>query len=397
MAAKPKPYKKGKFYCTSYGGTQHQKLCRIEEGLSVAEKALARLIVEYDDASLGRCNSPANAGMSVEKCVQMFLDMKKVEKSAGTFSWFEAKLKAFRERFGSKTILELTLKDGLSYKQWLSKEKQWVSGSTPRKGLGTVSVNHHIRAAKTLLNWACKPSRRQETGLWANPWIEIGLNPEKGRERLITDEEFSILLAQCQTSGTTDGSTDLQDILVTLRYTTMRPGELRVLKWGHINWSGHSIHFPADVIKVRKKRSVTLLDRVQDLLLERRKRLLSSGAECKQEDFVFSQPAKGVGGKRTAGLSRLPISANSLSQKFRRLFMKCVELGLIKKEVGGERISPYNSRHTRVSELVTEGHQQSIIMQEAGHLVPATTLKYIHLQQKQVSESIRNADQKKAQ
>jgi hypothetical protein len=44
MPRKPKPYAYRGYSCTSIGGVQHQKLCRVEEGLQQAEFASARLL-----------------------------------------------------------------------------------------------------------------------------------------------------------------------------------------------------------------------------------------------------------------------------------------------------------------------------------------------------------------
>ena len=70
-------------------------------------------------------------------------------------------------------------------------EKEWKKGKVKMKGLGACTVNHHLRAAKTFLNWCAKPGHRHIT---YNPWSDIKYLKEHGRERLVTDEEFGVLL-----------------------------------------------------------------------------------------------------------------------------------------------------------------------------------------------------------
>jgi hypothetical protein len=123
-----------------------------------------------------------------------FLDVVESENQPLTYDHYCNKLKPFVERFGHLPIASLTETDGLAYKQWLLKEKEWIKGgkkpgqkSTTMKGVGPTTCNHFLRAAKTLLNWAAKPKRGY---LAVNPWSDIKFLQEKSRERLITDEEF---------------------------------------------------------------------------------------------------------------------------------------------------------------------------------------------------------------
>ena len=76
-----------------------------------------------------------------------------------------------------------------------------------------------VKTAKTVLNWAGE----DEVGsLSKNPWKKIKKLPERGRERIVTDEEFRALVRHCS---------DLlfKEILFVLRYTAARPGKLRKL------------------------------------------------------------------------------------------------------------------------------------------------------------------------
>lgn len=104
----------------------------------------------------------------------------------------------------------------MEYKRWL-KENVRSKPTGRRKGqklgkvetpnpLSTTSVNHHLRAAKTLLGWVVESEY-----LPKNPWAskKVRLERERGQERTITDEEFRPLLRH-----STDA--DFKQVLLTL-------------------------------------------------------------------------------------------------------------------------------------------------------------------------------------
>jgi integrase len=407
MPRRPKPFLYRGWYCTNAGGVPQQKLCREEEGLRQAELALARLLVQRADAQQeaklavpgpgvraggpqpSDAYAPGLAGPQARMVADVFnefLDMKKVENDELTYIHYRDKLTPFYERFGGRPIRSLTLQDGLAYKEWLRKDKTWKKGKRVMRGVGPATVNHHIRAAKTLLNWAAKASRRY---IDLNPWEEIGYLTEKPRERLITEEEFCHLLEQCTDGSVSGGARDFREQLIVLRHTTMRPGELLKLRWDY-QWERHKIVFPADVIKTKNRRPVTMLPVVEQTLQARMRRLVESGLRA--DGFVFSSPGKGGDGKQTATTkSDSTVQGNSFSQRFRRLFLRCVGLGLIEKEKAGERLVLYSSRHTRITELVASGLPMKVIMDEAGHKIPNTTNRYTHLADDFITEAVRRA------
>lgn len=400
MPRPPKPYVFRDWYVTNYGGVDKQKLCKVDEGLKAATIALARLMVQRTDAQqegtlgvsgAGKATAKPKRGRgesygdglagpgekTVAEVFDEFLDFKESETDPETYKHYCGKLAAFYERFGTRGIRSITLKDGLAYKKWLIETKPWKKGKKTEKGVGPTTVNHHIRAARTLFNWAKMSSRGY---IDRNPWEEIRYLPEKGRERLITDEEFSHLLAQCTDGGGVIGSAqDFRERLIVLRHTTFRPGELRKLKWAYIRFEKHQIVFPPEVIKTKSRRAVTMLDTVEEVLKERKRRL--EARRLKPKGYVFPGAGKDEQGKRVAaaGDQEKTIEANSFSQRFRRLCDRCVELGLIEEEKGGERLVLYSSRHTRITELVASNIPMKAVMDEAGHKVPATTNRYTHL------------------
>jgi integrase len=408
LPRKPKPYVKDGHYCTSVGGIQHRKLCSVEQGMRQADIELAKLIVLLDDVKRNggqpttvAPNSPLAASPvlratypSVPQAIDDFMTFVKSETSEATYGWYQQKLWPLYERFSDWPVNKLTYQEGLKYKTWLREEKAWRKGKagTVRKGLGNTTVNQHIRAARTFLEWCCKPSRRHVYGVAMNPWEEITYLTEKPRERLITDEEFQHLLAHCEDGNTRGAADDMREQLLVVRYTTMRPQELRLLKWDYIQWDQHRIVYPATVVKTRKRRELSMIDVVEETLAERKRRLEAMGIRLTGR-YVFPLPARREG-VLTAGIGERHQAAGKFAQRFRRLVERCVGKGLVEKEKAGERIVPYSTRHTRITELIVEENTQAVVMFDAGHTNPLTTERYKHLASSHVTQSIRKNSQK---
>jgi integrase len=256
MPRQPKPYVKNGWFCTSLGGIQHQKLCPVEQGLKNADLALARLRVQRTDdghgaiqpatTEEGRIPSIALAGPKnylLGEVHDDFLDYKKAQygENSTAYQDFVVRLKPLLDQYGNQPFSSLTDVDGLRYRYYLQKEKPWMKGKILVKGLRPPSVNSRLGAAKCLFNWACKPRRRLIYGLSINPWEEVDKLPERSRERVVTDKEFEHLLENCEDGNLSGGAQDFRETLIVMRHTTMRPGELRLLKWDYIQWENHRI------------------------------------------------------------------------------------------------------------------------------------------------------------
>ncbi|HJZ90745.1 MAG TPA: site-specific integrase [Gemmataceae bacterium] len=334
---------------------------------------------------------------TVPQALDDFMMHVKSEVSEASYRWYSEKLWPLYHRYSDWPVNRLTYQEGLKYKTWLREEKEWRRGKKGpvQKGLSNTTVNHHLRAARTFLGWCSKPSRRLSYGLAVSPWEEIGYMDDKPRERLITDEEFEHLLDNCEDGNTRGAAVEMREQLLVLRFTTMRPQELRVLKWDYVQWEQHRIVFPATVVKTRKRREVSMIEVVEQALGERRNRLEAAGVRCGAR-YVFPLPAH-LNGVLQAGIGDRLQSAGKFSQRFRRLVERCVAKGLIQKEKAGERIVPYSTRHTRITELFTEGNTQAVVMYDAGHTNPLTTERYKHLAGSHVTESIRKLSKKGGQ
>jgi len=375
MPRQAKPRKWRKWYVSDVGGTRH-KLCLISEGLPTAQAALNRLKVEKHDNG-GRLPPE----LTVAEAAALFLRELETDKGAEhrTFGFYESKLQRLVERLGDRKLRSLTQQDGISFKSFLKGEartkptgrrKNQKRGKVRKpKPLGAVSVNHHLRAAKRLLNWCMN---HEPPLLARSPFRSIKLEQEHGRERIMTNDEFQQLLAAC----TRD---DQRDLLQAARLTAARPEDLRNLTWAMVKWDQRCWvllkHKTATTQKERKPRIVPMVEAVEQLLrcrYERQGKPDSNGHVFLNED----------GG---------PWAADDLSQWFRRLRERA---GITERD--GEQLVLYTSRHTRLTELAPDMNPY-LLQQVAGHTTFGMTQRYLHVPREEVRDALEEADRRRRQ
>lgn len=393
MPRRAKPYKYRGWYVTDAGGIPHHKLTPVELGMVEAERELRRHLTRLDECreqtptpgpGIRPVSVPPDSphGKKVHEAHDEFLDVKKTDGEALTYKHYVDKLLPFFERFGARVVASLTEADGIAYKGFLMKEKEWKKGKKWVRGLGPCSVNHHLRAAKTFLNWCASPGRRY---IAYNPWSGIKYLKEQGRERIVTDDEFQALLKHCTTCryagrpghenvdcGFCRSDEEFRQILQVMRHTTMRPGELRQLEWDEVDLAAHRIVMMPKKVKTRSRRVITLLPAVEAILLKRRQ-----ACEGRPHGLVFP------------GMSGEEWDRVSFSQRFRRLRTRAVNAGDLQESKKGEKLVLYSTRHTRITELFVQGNEQHVVMAESGHVVPATTERYKHLADDYVTNRVR--------
>ncbi len=397
MPRRPKPYKYRGWYVTDSGSVPHHKLSPVALGLVEAERELRRYLTRTDEERQKNPTPgpgirppaaiPADSpyGKRVHEAHGEFLDAKRADGEALTYKHYVDKLLPFYDRFGARAVASLTEADGVAYKSYLINDKDWTKGKKKMKGLGACSVNHHLRAAKTFLNWCATSGRRLITH---NPWADIKYLEEHGRERLVTDEEFAVLLKHCSTCRYADkaghkkevcgfcrSDDEFRQILIVMRHTTMRPGELRQLEWDQVELASHRFALSPRTIKTRSRRVISLLPEVEQVLEGRRQAAIAERG--KAEGLVFPT----MDGEEWNRVT--------FSQRFRRLRTRAVKAGELQETKKGEKLVLYSSRHTRITEMFVEGIEQHVVMAESGHVVPATTERYKHLADDYVTNRVR--------
>ena len=241
MPRRAEPFPHQGYFKTSFGGRQ-RILCRIEDGIEAAREELRTSTPKFRTGRL----SP---DMTVARPPPFFLREKESDKGSEhrTFTGYRRNLQRFVERLGPRKLRSLTAGDGVEYKRFLRDDArtkitgrrpgQKLGNVRPPQPLGTVTINHHLRAAKAVLNWAVDNDL-----LVKSPWRKnkVKLLTENSRKRVITPEEFDRLLQACL------GDQVFQDILWVMRLTAARPEDIRHLTWDMMKWSALLIHEPGD-------------------------------------------------------------------------------------------------------------------------------------------------------
>lgn len=152
--------------------------------------------------------------------------MKEPTKKASTFEFYRKSLQRFVEWYGHLEASKVRLSHATDFIARLRKD-----------GLSNVTINHEVQAAKAVLNYGADSER-----LIKNTWRKAPKLAERGRKRVVTDEEFQKLITACDGCIAYRGKISreenaqlLKDTLHILRYTAMRPGELRHLRWDHLH------------------------------------------------------------------------------------------------------------------------------------------------------------------
>jgi integrase len=355
-----KPYIFRGWYVTKAGGEGVHKLCPVEAGLDKAEDILQAWLEkcqqskrEAQVANLVKTDSPH----TVAQLIAEFLQLKEATKKRETFQFYGRFLDRLDEYFGHLEARSIELHHGSEYVLKLKKA-----------GLAGTTINHHLRAAKGVFNYAVEAGR-----LPRNPWRKLDLLPEGRRKRIMTDAEFQQLVAACDKCiayrgriSREDAVQLMKDVLWTLRYTAMRPGELRKLRWRHVHLDRNLIKIPAGEHKTSttaknpEDRIIPILDEVKPILAARR--------------------AKSAGGPDE------PVFPNALGSEwtddgFSRRFAKLRKrASLDGEDHNGEKLVAYSLRHTRLTEAgVEEGWAYPVLQRFAGHTKGSrVTDRYVH-------------------
>jgi integrase len=271
MGRKARPYIWRDWYVTEAGGKGIHKLCPVADGIDKAVDELER----WQEKCRKEKEAAAEAGLvqtdtpyTVAEAAAEFLAHKKVArpKSFDFYRWFVSR---FVEWYGVMELAKLRLAHGTQFMTRLQE-----------LGLENATVNRHVVSAKGALNYAVDNDL-----LLKNPWKKLPALPERQRERVVTDEEFNKLVGACDRCIAYRGQAVrskeenvrlMKDVLYILRYTAMRPGELRKLRWDHVKWELNLIVIPAEeqktgtTAKNPKDRVVPMLDEAEAILKARR-------------------------------------------------------------------------------------------------------------------------------
>jgi integrase len=364
MPRLPKPRVWRDKYVTNAGteGRKIHVLCDVADGRKKAEEELKKWLDECDRrrikaevmAEAGLATLKTDGPYTVAQMAAEFMELKNATKPAKTVEYYRKNLGRLVEWYGALDAAALKPAHAAEFINRMKQEE-----------LGNCTINHHVKCAKAALRYA------EENGRVArSPWRRVKNLPEWGRRRIATEEEFNRLLAACDRCNAyqgkisaEDNAETMRDTLYLLRYTALRPGEFRKLRWDHLHLSEGLIIIPAREQKTGttarnpEDRWIPILDEVRPIL-ERRQ------AKYGYQPLVFTNAV----GK--------PWKDTDFSNRFRRLRTRA---GLDEPDQNGEKLVPYSLRHTRLTEAgVVEGQEFYTVMRLAGHTTPQMTRRYVH-------------------
>jgi integrase len=266
----------------------------------------------------------------------------------------------FAKLHGRRPAREISRLDAQHFKQQLLKAT-WVRPGQMQepRTYKPKTINHALETLRRAFNWAIE---HELVPQGQNPFGKVKLLYAAGRERVATEEEYQALLRHCSDEH-------FRHVLMALRFTAARPGDLRGLKWSMVQWDQHrwyiTKHKTTKTAREPKPRIIGMSDAVEEMLRERR-------ARYGQGEYVFLN----IHGK--------PWTRNALGLRMRRLRVRAG----VRPDEQGEEFVLYTNRHTFLTHAATDPTiSEPVLMDLAGHTNPRTTRRYTHLADQVVSEA----------
>ena len=356
MPRPAKPYKEHGWYITRVGG-EFTRLCPVSEGLAKA-KTLLREHLKRREQEKEQTGGRVLPRRTVSELFVMFLQAVEAEKSEHTFSLYQRWCIEFAKLHGKRRIQDLTRLDAQQFKQHLL-TATWVRNNQPPQPYKPKTINHAIISLRRAFNWAIDNELLPEG---RNPFARLKLLPCQGRKRIATKEEYQALLRNC-----TDDH--FRHVLIALRYTQARPGDIRNLTWPMVQWDRRRwfIH-EHKTTKTARVPKPLIIGGNEEVELMLRERLEKYG----QGERVFLNEK----GK--------PWTRNALGLRMRRLRKRAG----IQPDAGGEEFVLYTNRHTFITTSgMLESIPEAVRVDMAGHTDGRTTRLYTHIHDDVVAEA----------
>lgn len=220
-------------------------------------------------------------------------------------------------------------------------------------------TNAFTRAIKRLYRWG-----HAEELVPKDPFAKLVIPPCGQRERVLTRHELRRLYRVA--------SRPFRRLLFVQLHTLARPGEIRQLVWGQIDWNRRVLALTEFKGKGRRK------DRLKERLIPMSKpvyRMLRNmhrkSPDRSAEGRVFRSPRYGK-----------PWSANGVRCAMR------VARARANLNGGGERVVCYTLRHTGATEAIRSDINIKKVAEIMGHTRTTTTERYLHLDTADIVEAI---------
>lgn len=350
-----KPYKERGWYISRAGG-EYLRLCPIQEGMAKA-KSLLRVHLEKRQQEKQRSGGLVQAKLTVSELFIEFLKTVEAEKSADTFAYYQRWCVEFAKKYGNRQARDVTRFDAQQFKTQLL-ESTYTRPNRPPRRYKPKTVNHALITLRKAFYWAIDTQLLPQG---SNPFARCKLLPCQGRQRIVTESEYQALLTNCRDDH-------FRDVLIAMRFTSARPGDIRCLTWRMVDWDKHrwviTEHKTSKTVREPKPRIIGMNEVVEEVL---RRRFDKYG----QTERVFlNEDSK-------------PWTRNALVLRMRRLRQRA---GVLVDE-RGEELVLYTNRHT----FLTQGAMNpdipfSVLVEIAGHTDGRTTRRYTHIADQAVAE-----------
>ena len=235
----------------------------------------------------------------------------------------------------------------------------WVRKNQPPQPYKPKTINHAIISLNRAFNWAIDNELLPEG---RNPFRRLQKLPCQGRKRVAAQEEYEALVAHCSDDH-------FRDVLVAMRYTPARPGDIRNLTWPMVDWDQHRwvIH-EHKTTKTARQPKPFVIGMNEDVETMLRLRLEKYG---EGERVFLNQDGK-------------PWNRNSLGLRMRRLRKRAG----VEADERGEEFVLYTNRHSFISSAgMLSGIPEALRVDMAGHTDGRTTRIYTHLSDDKVAEA----------
>jgi integrase len=185
--------------------------------------------------------------MTFDELTEWFLKLDTVKKLS-SFDRVEGALKNFNNAFGTLKVLDIKQTDLESYQEKRSKQ-----------GRAPATIDMEIKYAQTMVTKAFDNDKIDGRAL--KPFRRTKRKLKKGsnaRKRAIGVDEYLKLLP--------NAAAHLKPILIVLYNTGMRTGEIRKLKWSHIDRKAMFIRLPEEITKEKRPKNIPINHHVKTVL-----------------------------------------------------------------------------------------------------------------------------------
>jgi integrase len=256
----------------------------------------------------------AGADTTFQELTDWYLNLEKVKKLS-SYAGVKIRLNNFNKVYGHRPLKDIRLEDLENY--------QHIRSSN---GIKNATIDVELVLAKTVINKAWKNNMVSGDILKTFQNVEgLATKEERSRDRILTMAEYLSLVDYAPKQERCK--------MILAMHTGMRPGEIKGLRWSHIDRKGGFIRLPAIYTKEDTKRSMPINHHVEAAMDSMIRHLNS--------DFVFTyaggRPTRYSGPSsafkttcKRAGIScGKKVENGIIPHDFRRTFKtNCVKAGI---------------------------------------------------------------------